>query len=217
MQKQRTKNDEPITMKNDKPIFYPIIDNGMGLSVTGWAVSMLGALRGESVFCHLSTPYPGYAMDVATKQFLESDCDEMVVIDTDLVFKPQDLEHLMEHDEPLVFGMYGKRKVKFEAPLVPLAGQENPAMTEGVLWEVAKTARGFMRVHRSVFEKMKPHVTLLHGTEFGDLHRFWPPQPDGTSEDFVFCARWRELGGRVLIDKRIFVGHVGQARFPIMK
>jgi hypothetical protein len=24
-----------------------------------------------------------------------------------------------------------------------------------------------------------------------------------------------ELGGRVLIDKRVFVGHVGQAKFPI--
>ena len=41
---------------NDKPLFYPIIDNGMGLSVTAWAVSMMGALQGESVFCHFSTP-----------------------------------------------------------------------------------------------------------------------------------------------------------------
>lgn len=203
--------------QTDKPIFYPIIDNGMGLSVTAWAVSMMGALQGESVFCHLSTPYPGYAMNVATQQFLQSDCDEMVVIDTDLVFKPEDLDHLFEHDEPLVFGLYSKRTVKFEAPIVTLKGNENPAASEGVLWEVAKTARGFMRVHRSVFEQMKPHVKMLKGTEFGDLHSFWPTNPDGTSEDFSFCAKWRELGGRVLIDKRVFVGHVGQAKFPITK
>ena len=202
---------------NDKPLFYPIIDNGMGLSVTAWAVSMMGALQGESVFCHLSTPYPGYAMDIATKQFLQSDCEEMIVIDTDLVFKPQDLAHLMEHDEPLVFGLYSKRTVRFDPPLVPLPGQEAPAKTPGVLWEAAKTARGFMRVHRSVFEKMQPHVKLMPNTEFGDMHSFWPTSYDGTSEDFAFCAKWRELGGRVLIDKRIFVGHVGQARFPIMK
>jgi hypothetical protein len=72
-----------------------------------------------------------------------------------------------------------------------------------------------MRVHRSVFEKMQPHVKLMQGTEFGDMHSFWPTSYDGTSEDFAFCAKWRELGGRVLIDKRVFVGHVGQAKFPI--
>jgi hypothetical protein len=204
-------------MNTDKPIFYPIIDNGMGLSVTGWAISMLGALRGESVFCHLSTPYPGYAMDIATKQFLESECDEMIVIDTDLVFKPQDLAHLREHDEPLVFGLYSKRTVRFDPPVVPIVGQEKPAEQPGVLWEVQKTARGFMRVHRSVFEKMRPHAKLMEHTEFGPMHSYWPTSQDGTSEDFAFCAQWRELGGRVLIDKRVFVGHVGQAKFPIMK
>jgi len=200
-----------------KPIFYPIIDNSMGLSVTSWAVSMIAALQGQSVFCHLSTPYPGYAMDIATKQFLESDCEEMIVIDTDLVFKPQDLAHLREHDEPLVFGLYSKRTVKFEPPVVPIVGQENPALQPGVLWEVQKTARGFMRVHRSVFETMRPHVKLMENTEFGSMHCYWPTSYDGTSEDFAFCAKWRELGGRVLIDKRVFVGHVGQAKFPIMK
>ncbi len=200
-----------------KPTFYPIIDNGMGLSVTGWAVSMMAALQGESVFCHLSTPYPGYAMDIATKQFLESDCEEMIVIDTDLVFKPQDLARLREHDEPLVFGLDSKRTVKFDPPVVPIVGQENPSLQPGILWEVQKTARGFMRVHRSVFETMRPHVKLMENTEFGSMHCYWPTSYDGTSEDFAFCAKWRELGGRVLIDKRVFVGHVGQAKFPIMK
>ena len=202
---------------NDKPLFYPIIDNGMGLSVTAWAVSMMGALQGESVFCHFSTPYPGYAMDIATKQFLQSDCEEMIVIDTDLVFKPQDLAHLMEHDEPLVFGLYSKRTVRFDPPLVPLPGQEDPSKTPGVLWEVAKTARGFMRVHRSVFEKMQPHVKLMPNTEFGDMHSFWPTSYDGTSEDFAFCRQWRAIGGRILIDKRVFVKHAGQVLYPVAK
>ncbi len=141
----------------------------------------------------------------------------MIVIDTDLVFKPQDLAHLREHDEPLVFGLYSKRTVKFDPPVVPIVGQENPALQPGVLWEVQKTARGFMRVHRSVFETMRPHVKLMENTEFGSMHCYWPTSYDGTSEDFAFCAKWRELGGRVLIDKRVFVGHVGQAKFPIMK
>lgn len=202
-------------MNHNKPIFYPIIDNGMGLSVTAWAVSMLGAMQGEGIFCHISTPYCGYAMDVATHHFLQSECDEMVLIDTDLIFTPQDLQHLMEHQgEPLVFGAYPKRKVQFDLPLVTLPDKPRPFDDPGLLCEVAKTARGFMRVHRSVFEKMKPHVPLVPG-EFGEFHHFWPVAKDGTSEDFAFCAKWRELGGRILIDKRILVRHAGQVMYPI--
>jgi hypothetical protein len=141
------------------------------------------------------------------------DCDEMVVIDTDLVFKPQDLAHLLEHDEPLVFGLYSKRTVKFEAPIVPLPGMENPSLCEGIRWEVAKTARGFMRVHRSVFEKMKPHVTLMKNTEFGDMHRFWPTSYDGTSEDFAFCAKWRKMGNEVFVAPWVKITHVGHHVF----
>jgi hypothetical protein len=200
-----------------KPTFFPIIDNGMGLSVTGWAVSMLGAVQGASIFCHISTPYPGYAMDIATHRFLASECDEMILIDTDLIFKPTDLAHLREHDEPLVFGLYSKRTVRFDPPIVPIEGQENPDEQPGLLWEVEKTARGFMRVHRSVFEKMKPQAPLMEHTEFGPMHSYWPTSKDGTSEDFAFCAAWRALGGRVLIDKRVFVGHVGQCKFPVMQ
>ena len=199
------------------PLFYPIIDNGMGLSVTSWAFSMLAAIRGESIFCHISTPYPGYAMNVATRHFLDSPAQEMIVIDTDLVFTPDNLAHLLEHNEPLVFGLYGKRKIRFDPPLTPLPGQEDPAQTPGILWEVEKTARGFMRVHRSVFEKMRPHVGTLKNTEFGDLPNYWPTNPDGTSEDFAFCQKWRELGGRILIDKRIFVKHAGQVLYPVAR
>jgi hypothetical protein len=201
-------------MSTNKPIFYPIIDNGMGLSVTAWAVSMLSASQGNQVFCHISSPYCGYAMELATHQFLQSECDEMVLIDTDLVFRPEHVAYLFEHKEPLVFGLYPKRQVEFELPLVALPDNPKPLDAAGPLCEVAKTACGFMRVHRSVFEKMKPHVPLVK-SEFGEFHQFWPLAPDGTSEDFAFCARWRSLGGHILVDKRILVRHAGQAFYPV--
>lgn len=200
------------------PLFFPIIDNGMGLSVTAWAVSMLTATHSDRprIYCHISSPYPGYAMDLAVHHFLKSECDEMVLIDTDLVFTPHHLACLLEHEgEPLVFGAYCKRKVKFELPLAPLPDQPRPFDGPGPLCEVARTARGFMRVHRSVFETMAPHVTLVEHSEFGPFRQFWPNNADGTSEDFAFCDRWRSLGGRILIDKRILVRHAGQVMYPI--
>ena len=205
-------NMKPRSMK---PLFFPIIDNGMGLSVTAWAVSMLAGTRGERLFCHVSSPYCGYAMDVATHHFLTSAADEMILIDTDLIFSPWDVRHLLEHDEPLVFGVYPKRKVEFDLPMEALPDNPRPFDQPGPLCEVAKTARGFMRVHRSVFEKMKPHVRKVEHSEFGPFYNFWPLSPDGTSEDYAFCAKWRELGGKVLVDKRILVKHAGQVQYPI--
>ena len=111
-------NFQTMNATNNKPLFFPIIDNGMGLSVTAWATSMFSAISGRAaIFCHISTPYCGYAMDLATHHFLNSKCDEMILIDTDLVFTRGHFECLMEHDEPLVFGAYPKRKVDFELPM----------------------------------------------------------------------------------------------------
>lgn len=204
-----------LLMIKDIKRFYPIIDNGMGLSVTAWAVAMLGAVRGRNVFCHISTPYCGQAMDLATHYFLQSSCEEMILIDTDLVFTPEQLACLLSHDEPLVFGLYPKRKVAFELPLMALPEKPEPFAGNEVLCEVAATARGFMRVHRFVFEQMKPTTREVEYPGFGPVYQFWPLAPDGTSEDFAFCAKWRALGGRILVDRRALVQHVGQVRFPI--
>jgi len=198
-----------------KPIFYPVIDNGMGLSVTAWAVSMLGAMTHPRIFAHISGPYCGYNMDLAVHYFLQTECDEMIVIDTDLVFTRDQLVMLMSHKEPLVFGLYPKRKIDFDLPIRTLPDNPEPFNAPGPLCEVACAARGFMRVHRSVFEKMAPHVPVHSDAENGPIRIFWPLAPGGTSEDFAFCTAWRGMGGKILVDKRIIVQHAGQVLFPL--
>jgi hypothetical protein len=200
-----------------KPLFFPIIDNGMGLSRTSWATCMLAALHGRSFTAlSVSYPYPDGAMNLATTAFLESDSDEMVVIDTDIVFSRHHLDCLLSHDEPLVFGIYPKKQPGLTYPTIYLENNPNPFDGDQILCEVACTARGFMRVHRSVFEKMKPHVPSYTCAQTGKPSwEFWRVLQGGHSEDFNFCQLWRSLGGRVLIDKRCATEHEGSARYPI--
>ncbi len=208
-------------------LFFPILDNGMGLSRTSWAMSLaqasLTVLRDYGVTLRgLSYPYPDGAANIAANEFLQSDCDEMVLIDTDVIFTPNHLRWLLSHDEPLVFGLYPKKVRGLHFPcewldetICPFAAD---AHADGVnpLVEVRRTARGFMRAHRYVFEKLKGvswKVPNFHGE--GEIYEFWKNLPGGHSDDFRFCDQWRAIGGRILIDQRITAQHEGSIVFPI--
>jgi hypothetical protein len=36
---------------------------------------------------------------------------------------------------------------------------------------------------------------------------------DDVTEDYAFCDRWRELGGRVFIDPSVRLSHVGEKAY----
>jgi len=198
----------------------------MGLSRTSWAVSFafacLTALRDFSVTLQpLSYPYPDGAMNMATNDFLASGCDEMVVIDTDVIFKPSHLAGLLEHDEPLVFGIYPKKEIGLTFPMEWL-DEENPfaanPLLPGIspLVEVKRVARGFMRAKRGVFEHLAPHVPEYQDAETGRTYKeFWKSLPGGHSEDFAFCDLWRKHGGLVMVDQRAVAEHEGSVKYPI--
>jgi hypothetical protein len=199
------------------PLFVPIIDNGMGLSRTSWAFSMIAALSGRAMTLQrISYPYPDGSMNIACADFLASDSDEMVVIDTDIIFSRQHLDWLLEHDEPLVFGLYPKKEAGLNFPCETLDATGTICAALGALCEVKRTARGFMRLNRSVLLAMMPHVPVYECAQRGGRHyEFFKTLPGGHSEDFAFCDLWRSLGGRVMVDPRITAQHEGSAVYPI--
>jgi hypothetical protein len=97
-----------------------------------------------------------------------------------------------------------------------------PGQEEGEdgLVEVTKTGTGFMLIRREVFEKMNAHPAVRpfnndiglpaeldpHMKTYFDTavreNRYY-------SEDWTFCENWRDLGGKVYIDKRVLLKHVG--------
>lgn len=202
----------------NKRIYLPIIDNGMGLVRSSYAFSLLAGFSGRNIeIDRISYPYPDGSCNMATQNFLESGCDEMVIIDGDVVFSRHQIDLLLSHNEPLIFGVYPKKEIGLNFPCMALEGDvENPFSKDGDVCEVARTARGFMRVHRSVFEKMMPHVEYYKDAQTGRMqYCFWKTLQGGHSEDFFFCDLWRSLGGKILIDKRCSVQHEGTAIYPI--
>lgn len=204
-----------------KKILLGIIDNGMGLSRTSWAVCLANACLSvltdyDVVFASISYPYCAGALNKLSHAFIASDREEMIVIDTDIIFRPEHVKFLLEHDEPLVFGLYPKKQIGLTYPTIPLEENLNPFSGDNVLCEVKATARGFMRMHRNVLERIAPICEQYLDPITGEMRvEYWKTLPGDHSEDFRFCEEWRNLGGKILIDKRITAQHEGSAVYPI--
>lgn len=88
--------------------------------------------------------------------------------------------------------------------------------------EVSEAPTGFMVIKRGVFLRMMRELPDLQYTPDGpptlphrDLfYRFFDVlvEPDTgryLSEDYAFCRRWRDLGGKVFVDARAKLSHQG--------
>lgn len=206
-------------------LYFPIIDNGMNLSRTRWAASMFcagvsGVLNGRRVIVQtISHPDPSAAMNMATADFEESGADRMIVIDTDEIFVASDLAILISHHLSFVSGLYPKKTARLEFPIIPLNGESCAQLLDKSAEspvEVRCVPRGFLNVHRSVFELLKPYVPTCTDPDNGkSISLYWRSIPGGISEDFAFCELYRKHGGRVWLDHRIRVRHEGTMIFPM--
>ena len=92
------------------------------------------------------------------------------------------------------------------------------------LQEVSKTGTGFMLVKRHVFEKLNEHPAVKpFANDIGlpkELDQHLKTYYDTAvrdnryySEDWTFCENWRDLGGKVWVDKRVLLRHTGSYTF----
>lgn len=167
--------------------------------------------------------------------FLESDFAYLMFIDADIEFSPNDVGKIwnLAQENPVVTAAYPmKRK---DTPLSAwkdgkLLEIQHPEEASDLMWEgkihshmgsvtVDYCGTGFLMIHRSVFEKLKiPEIEHLN--DKGPCWGFFDPVYDGEgpekvplSEDYAFCKRWREVGGEILLDPSIRLGHWGTYRY----
>lgn len=157
--------------------------------------------------------------------FLAGDASHLMFIDADIGFSGRDVLRIVAHCQAnpgaLVGGTYAKKnRHRYDPAFVPLP--EGARVTDAELVEVMCLAGGFLCVPRDVACRMAgafrelwyrdgttgdEHVLDLFAT-FADpvTRQYW-------SEDYAFCIRWRQLGGRVLLDPNIQLSHTGTTSF----
>ncbi len=160
------------------------------------------------------------ARNTCAAKFLSGDCTHLMFVDADIQFDPKDIVKLINHDKDIVGGIYPQKTL----PPKMVVNTINNGETQGNLIEVGTLGTGFMMIKRIVFEKMiqegaTPYTDAigLSPEENSNQYDFFQCTIDSKgrylTEDWSFCRRWRELGGKIWADKTIGLTHVGYFRF----
>jgi len=193
-------------------------------TITVWHASALsetckaGLAKDINVYC-IYMSYDSLVQrarnDIA-KLALDQEVDDLVFIDCDVDWNPEDFFKLLEHDADVVGGTYPKKGDEEDYPVKVLDG--NMKFEESGLVEVEGIATGFLRLTRKALQTVSDD-----SIEYTESHK---PKPikmifdivvdekgELISEDIVFCRKWRKLGGKVWLDPSIKLSHVGTKRW----
>jgi predicted O-methyltransferase YrrM len=145
------------------------------------------------------------------RDFLESDCTDLMFLDADVTFEPGDLVQLCGRECDIVGGVYPFRREGGET--LPCRLSENREVVDG-LREVEGLPTGFMKIRRAVFEKMAPTRPVYIDKYCPTILFFDRPTPDENGlrwgGDLDFCNRWRAMGGKLYADEELRIGHVAK-------
>lgn len=192
----------PSYDKPDTSLTFALARSREALSEAGIQSALL-ILEGN---CHVDD-----ARNSIVRDFLESDCTDLVFIDSDVTWEPKALVQLCQRDVDIVGGVYPYRREGSEA--MPVRLMDGGKVIDG-LREVEGLPTGFMKIRRHVleamaserpwyFDKIYPTHLVFNRSEPDAEHTRW-------GGDLDFCRRWREMGGRIYADEELRLGHVAK-------
>lgn len=179
-----------------------LLDEQAGAGLAG--VEMRTAfLSGCSLITH--------ARNQICADFLASDCDKLVFIDSDVAWELGSLLKLAGHDVDVVGGAY---RLKDPEEAYPVTWTSDPELiaVNGLL-SVQTLPGGFLAVTRSALERLREAHPDRAYEHKGGLYHGWFHAPIGNGlmcgEDAAFCLDWLGLGEKVWLDPELTLTHVG--------
>jgi len=143
------------------------------------------------------------ARNEITQRFYESGFDVLLFLDADMVFDPVSVINMLRDSEEFSAIPYRYKN-------------EEEKYTCIVNDDVEFVGTGCIALKRSCIEKMLEAYKDLKYTDKGkeyyalfdfilDSGRYW-------GEDYVFCQRWRDIGGKITIHSEE-IGHIGSKTY----
>ena len=182
------------------------------------------------------------ARNVAVGRFMQkSDADYFMFIDADVHFDPQAVVRLIHSGHEISVACYPKKFVDWDqaataalkgdernmemlsASLVVNFGAQKVEIVNGFA-PVLDGPTGFMMIKRSVFEKMEkqyPELDCVNDHQNRDFDKYHaafdcmidPVSRRYLSEDYAFCRRRQQMGGKIYADTQTTLGLVGNLPF----
>jgi len=162
------------------------------------------------------------ARNTLTAKFLDMpDATHLFFVDADIGWEPWHLLVLLNRDKDVIGGLYPMKTMPIKWVVNGFEGAEEGP--DG-LQEVSKAGTGFLLMKKHVFDKLKSHPAVKqYKNDIGldpkyDAHlkTYFDTavrQNRYYSEDWTFCENWRDMGGRIWMDKRVLLRHSGSYVF----
>lgn len=183
------------------------------------------------------------ARNVSIGRFMQkTDCDYFMFIDADVEFDPEGVVRLLKSGHDVSVAVYPKKVVMWEqakeavknkderdmgmlsSSLVVNIGAHKRSVVNGFV-EVLDGPTGFMMISRKALENMHEHygptLTCKNDHQNRDFDEYCalfdcmidPENKRYLSEDYAFCRRWQQMGGKIYADCNTTLGHVGNLPF----
>ena len=182
------------------------------------------------------------ARNVSVGRFMQkTDAEYFMFIDADVHFDPESVVRLLESGHDISVACYPKKCVMWEqakqcvkngdqrdpakmaSSLVVNFGATNRPVVNGFI-EILDGPTGFMMIKREVFKNLEEKFPELwckndhQNRDFDDYHACFdcmidPESKRYLSEDYAFCRRYQQTGGKIFADINTTLGHVGNLPF----
>ena len=182
------------------------------------------------------------ARNVAIGRFMQkTDADYFMFIDADIDFDAESVVRLVKSGHDVSVAVYPKKVVMWEqakkaiedgdernmamlsSSLVANIGAQRRSVENGFV-ELLDGPTGFMVISRGALDKMHEHFTELkckndhQNRDFDEYCAVFdcmidPESRRYLSEDYAFCRRWQQMGGKIFADCNTTLGHVGNLPF----
>lgn len=172
---------------------------------------------------HGGEGFVGRARNAICSKFLDADFDELLMIDSDIIYTPENVNRITSHDVPIVAAFYPKKapgKTVWVANRTNEGGALGAGADENGLVKVETIGTGFIKIQRHVLERMRDSGLakryIVDGTDIVEWE-FFPFRVVNQrlrSEDWAFCDNCHELGFDVYGDTQCVVRHLGTITYP---
>lgn len=175
------------------------------------------------------------ARNTLVHEFLKTECTHLLFIDADIGFQPEAVVALLNGDFGVSAIAYARKGMSFEklrdnniqtamSYAVNLRRpSDGPYTLEFIKDEFVETleaSTGFFMIKRHVLEEMiQAYPELMQKNEAGETVfglfdcMIEPGTRRAMSEDYSFCRRWSDMGGKVYLNLKHNLSHTGAFTF----
>lgn len=151
--------------------------------------------------------------------FLKIDFDYILFIDADMSFFPEDIEKMINSNVDVIAGAFPKKTITEEYGL-----SLNNLKQSGELVECDYVGTGIILIKRDVFLKLQDYSEkyinvdnnfqwMVQGEQVNNFFDTAIVDNQYLPESYLFCKKWRDLGGKIYIYPDMNIGHVGNFLF----